>query len=240
MNTQRKIEQYLRAAPKPPAPDGLLDKLQTDVSAQDIKTHRSSLRRWFAPAVGAISPWRVAAAAVIAIAVLLSLSYGTTKTVKRIIKTFEAEFEYPQDDGGVHVYKVGSAIGSSDPNFTEEDAYKAEREFYELYKQGKAKEVSPGMWMAILSNGKGFGYSGDPEMLGLSEVEREKLLKKQSDEIHALKESGKFEKTYKPEHDYVVDGIKYRFFEARYILSDGTVKTLGDSEPVIEEDEHKD
>jgi hypothetical protein len=65
-------------------------------------------------------------------------------------------------------------------------------------------------------------------------------LKKQFDEIHELKKAGKYEKTYKPEHDYIVNGIKYRYFQARYILSDGTVKTLGDSEPVLEEDKNKD
>ncbi len=235
MNTQKKIDKYLKAAPKPPAPDGLLDKLQADVSAQDIKTHRSALRRWFAPAGGRISLWRVAAAAVVAIAVLLPLSYGATKTVKRIIKTFEAKFEYPQDDGGVHVYGVGSGIGSSDPNFTEEDAREAQREFYELYKQGKAEEVEPGFWFAILSNGKGFG-TRNPEMLGLSEAERKELLKKQFDEIEELRKAGKFEKIYKPEHDHVIDGVKHRYFEARYTLSDGTVKTLGSSEPVKEEE----
>ncbi len=48
------------------------------------------------------------------------------------------------------------------------------------------------------------------------------------------------QKTYKPEHDFVVDGVKHRYFEARYTLSDGTVKTLGDSEPVLEEDKNKD
>jgi len=85
MNTQKKIEQCLRAAPKPSAPDGLLDKLQADVSARDIKTHRSALRRWFAPTGRSISPWRVAAAAAIAIAVLLPLSYGATKLIKRFI-----------------------------------------------------------------------------------------------------------------------------------------------------------
>ena len=85
MNMQKKIEQYLRAAPKLPAPDGLLDKLQADVSLQDIKTHRSSLRRWFAPTGRSISPWRVAAAAVITMAVLLPLSYGATKLIKRFI-----------------------------------------------------------------------------------------------------------------------------------------------------------
>ncbi len=235
MNTQKKIDKYLKAAPKPPAPDGLLNKLQADVSARDIKTHRSGLRRWFAPAGGRISLWRVAAAAVVAIAVLLPLSYGATKTVKRIIKTFEAKFEYPQDDGGVHVYGVGSGIGSSDPNFTEEDAREAQREFYELYKQGKAEEVEPGFWFAILSNGKGFG-TRNPEMLGLSEAERKELLKKQFDEIEELRKAGKFEKIYKPEHDHVIDGVKHRYFEARYTLSDGTVKTLGSSEPVKEEE----
>ncbi len=85
MNTQNKINKYLRAAPKPPAPDGFLDRLQADVSARDIKTRRSTLRRWFAPTGRSISPWRVAAAAAIAIAVLLPLSYGATKLIKRFI-----------------------------------------------------------------------------------------------------------------------------------------------------------
>jgi len=240
MNTEDKIKKCLKSAPKPAAPDGLLNRLQEDVAAGEIKKRVTVIRRWFAPANGSISLWRVAAAAVIAIAVLLPLSYGATKTIKRIIKTFEAKFEYPQDDGGVHVYGVGSGIGSSDPNFTEEDAHKAEREFYELYKQGKAKEVAPDMWMATLSNGKGFGYGGDPEMLGLSEAERKELLKKQFDEINELRKAGRYEKIYKPEHDCVIDGVKHRYFEARYTLSNGKVVTLGASEPVKDEDENKD
>jgi len=85
MNTQKKFEKYLRAAPKPPAPDGLLEKLQADISVQDIRTRRSPLRRWFAPTGRSISSWRVAAAATIAIAVLLPLSYGATKLIKRFI-----------------------------------------------------------------------------------------------------------------------------------------------------------
>ncbi|HUU15816.1 MAG TPA: hypothetical protein VMW72_01590 [Sedimentisphaerales bacterium] len=237
MNTEDKIKKCLKSAPKPAAPDGLLNRLQEDVAAGEIKKRVTVIRRWFAPANGSISLWRVAAAAVIAIAVLLPLSYGATKTIKRIIKTFEAKFEYPQDDGGVHVYGVGSAIGSSDPNFTEEDAHKAEREFYELYKEGKAIEIEPGIWYATLSNGAGFGYNGNPEHLGLSEDERKEILKKQFDEIHELQKAGKYEKTYKPEHDYVVNGIKYRYFEARYVLSDGTVIKMGaGGEPVKNED----
>jgi len=235
MNTKKKIEQYLKPAPKPPAPEGLLERLQADVSAQDIKTHRSSLRRWFAPAGGSISPWRVAAAAAIAIAVLLPLSYGATKTVKRIIKTFEAKFVYPQDDGAVHGYGVGGGIGSSDPNFTEEDARKAKREFYELYKQGKAKEVEPGVWVATLSNGKGFGYGGDPELLGLSEAERKEFLKKQFDEINELRKAGKYERTFIKEVEK--NGVKIRLYEDRFTLSNGKVITMGAGEQVKGEDD---
>lgn len=238
MNTEKKIEQCLRAAPKPPAPDGLLDKLQADVSAQDIKIHRSSLRRWFAPTGRAISPWRVAAAAAIAIAVLLPLSYGTTKVLKKYFVTFEAEFEYPEDNT---VYRtIQTTVTAGDDIKSEEDAKKVLEEFGRLYREGKAEEIRPGVWQVVLSNGGKFNYGGDPEILGLSEAERKKLLKKQFDEIHKLKKAGKYEKTYKPEHDYVVNGIKYRYFEARYVLSDGTVKTLGDSEPVLEEDKNKD
>ena len=228
MKTQKKIKQCLKAAPKPPAPEGLLDKLQAAVPIRYIKTHRSSLRRWFAPAGGSISPWRVAAAAAIAIAVLLPLSYGATKTVKHIIKTFEAKFEYPQDDGGVHVYGVGAGIGSSDPNFTEEDALEKQQEFYQLYKEGKAEEIKPGIWVAILSDGEAFGFGGDPENLGLSDAERKDALKKQFDEIEELRKAGKYERTFIKEVEK--NGVKIRLYEDRFTLSNGKVITMGAGE----------
>ena len=238
MNTQKKIEQCLRAAPKPPAPVGLLDRLLADVSAHDIKTPRSALRKWFVPTGRSISLWRVAATIAIAIAVLLPLSYGATKVVKKYFVTFEAEFEYPEDNT---VYRtIQTTVTAGDDIKSEEDAKKVLEEFGRLYREGKAEEIRPGVWQVVLSNGEKFNYGGDPEILGLSEAEQKKLLKKQFDEIHKLKKAGKYEKTYKPEHDYVVNGIKYRYFEARYILSDGTVKTLGDSEPVLDQDENKD
>jgi len=227
MNTEDKIKKCLKSAPKPAAPDGLLNRLQEDVAAGEIKKRVTVIRRWFAPANGSISLWRVAAAAVIAIAVLLPLSYGATKTIKRIIKTFEAKFEYP-GDGGVYGYGVGSGIGSSDPNFTEEDARKAKREFYELYKQRKAKEVEPGVWVATLSNGKGFGYGGDPELLGLSEAERNEFLKKQFDEIEELRKTGKYERTFIKEVEK--NGVKIRLYEDRFTLSNGKVITMGAGE----------
>ncbi|MFC1634020.1 hypothetical protein ACFL5Z_04200 [Planctomycetota bacterium] len=234
MNTEKRIEQCLKAAPKPSAPDGLLGKLHKDITLGEMKARHSVLRKWLAPAGGSISLWRVAAAAAIAIAVLLPLSYGATKAVKHFI-LFEATFEYPQDDGAMHAVKVGGAIGSNDPDFTEEDARESQREFYELYKQGKAEEIEPGFWFATLSNGHGFG-TRNPEMLGLSEAELKEFLKKQADEINELRKAGKYEKIYKPEHDFQVDGVKHRFYFARYILSDGTVKTVGSSEPVKDEE----
>lgn len=238
MNTEKKIEQCLKAAPKPPAPDGLLDKLQKDTALRDIKTRRSALHRWFAPAGERISFRRVAAAAAIAIAVLLPLSFGATKVVRKYFITFEAEFEYPEDNT---VYKTTQTMVMSGDNIkSEEDAKKVLEEFGKLYREGKAEEIKPGVWVVTLSNGEKFAYGGDPDVLGLSDDERKELLKKQFDEIHELKKAGKVEKTYKPEHDFVVDGVKHRYFEARYTLSDGTVKTLGDSEPVLEEDKNKD
>ena len=234
MNTEDKIKKCLKSAPKPAAPDGLLNRLQEDVAAGEIKKRVTVIRRWLAPTGGSISPWRVAATAAIAIAVLLPLSYGATKTVKHIIKTFEAKFEYPQGDGAGYGYGVRAGIGSNDPNFTEEDARKVEREFYELYKQGKAEEVEPGFWVATLSNGKGFGYGGDPEMLGLSEAERKEFLKKQFDEIHELRKAGKFERTFIKEVEK--NGVKIRLYEDRFTLSNGKVITMGAGEPVKEED----
>ncbi|MHC4489888.1 MAG: hypothetical protein ACYSW7_12075 [Planctomycetota bacterium] len=238
MNTEDKIKKCLKSAPKPAAPDGLLNRLREDVAAGEIKKRVTVIRRWFAPAGGSISPWRVAAAAAIAIAVLLPLSYGAAKTVKRIIKTFEAMFVYPQDDGAVHAYGVRGGIGSSDPNFTEEDARKAKREFYELYKQGKAKEVAPGMWMATLSNGKGFGYGGDPELLGLSEAERNEFFKKQFDEINELIKAGKYERAFIKEVEK--NGVKIRLYENRFTLSNGKVITMSAGESIIDEDQNED
>ncbi len=85
MNTQDKIEQCLRAAPKPPAPDSLVDKLRRDVILKEVETRQSALRRFFAPSGERISHWRVAAAAAITMAVLLPLSYGATRLIKSFI-----------------------------------------------------------------------------------------------------------------------------------------------------------
>ena len=133
MNTEKKIEQCLRAAPKPPVPDGLLDKLQADVSVPDIKTHRSSLRRWFAPTGGPISPWRVAAVAIIGVAVLLPLTYGAGKIVKVYVLNFESR--RVNKDGSVTATRTGVKLSGDFAD--EEEAKIVWEETRELKKAGK-------------------------------------------------------------------------------------------------------
>ena len=41
MNTENKIEHCLKSAPKPLTPNGLLDKLQTDVAIGEVGAQRS-------------------------------------------------------------------------------------------------------------------------------------------------------------------------------------------------------
>ncbi len=133
MNTDERIEKCLRAAPKPSAPDGLMDRLQADVSVPDTDAQRSALRRWFAPTSGRISHWRVAAAAVITIAVLLPLSYGADK----LMKLYDLRFESRQvnDDGTITV--TASETTLSGDFADEEEARSVHLETRELKKAGK-------------------------------------------------------------------------------------------------------
>ncbi len=227
MNNTKKIDQYLRSAPKAASPEDMLEKLQSNINLTQGKKISSAIRGWFVPDNRSLSIRRVAMAAAIAMVVMLPLSYGATKVVKYVITTFEAVFEYPEDNT---VYSVTRSIFSSG----DADAQTLQ-EFYKLYKEGKAEEVKPGVWVATLSNGEKYAYGGNPnDIKGLTDIEKKELtkqLKKQFDEINELRKAGRFEKTYKPEHDFIVDGVKHRFFIASYTLSDGRVVTSGDAEP---------
>ena len=131
--SQKKIEQYLKAAPKPPAPEGLLDKLQSDLSAQDIKTHQSILRRWFAPTGGSVSILRVAAAAMIALAVLLPLTYGAGKIVKVYVFSFESR--RVNKDGSITAMRTGVKLSGDFAD--EEEAKRVWEETRKLKRSGK-------------------------------------------------------------------------------------------------------
>ena len=224
MNTKKKIEQYLRSAPKPPAPEGLLDRLGKDVVATEFGAYRSVLSRWFAPTGQSISVWRVAAAAAIVIGLMLPISYGAAKVIKKYFvlerKTLHT-FNY-----GDRTYSVGTGTTVAGDDFANEDeARKAYEEAKHLVKAGKAQEIAPGIYKVVLSDGTIMGIGGSQASQSREE------LKKQFDEIEELRKAGRFEKIYKPEHDFVVNGVKCKYFEARYTLSNGKVVTVGSSEP---------
>jgi len=167
MNIQKKIEQCLRTAPKPPAPDNLLDKLQIDVAVGEAKTWRSALRRWFFPSGGAISPWRVAAAATVAIAVLLPLTYGANKIIR--IYHFELESRRANEDGSITATQRSVTLSGDFAD--EEEAKKVWEETRELKKAGKyektfLKEIERNgvksrifTYRYILSNGRAVAFN---------------------------------------------------------------------------------
>ncbi|MHC4301563.1 MAG: hypothetical protein ACYS7Y_30210 [Planctomycetota bacterium] len=135
MNEDKKIEKCLSAAPKPAVPNDLLNKLKENVSVSESRARRSVLRRWFAPAGGPILPWRVAAAAVVAVVVLLPLGYGATKLVEECYTTFKATFIYPDHDGGGNVaYGVGGGFGG---DVSEKKAMEMDEEIRRLCAEGQ-------------------------------------------------------------------------------------------------------
>lgn len=225
MKTEKKIEQCLRAAPKPSAQDGLLGKLQKDIALGDIKTRRSALHRWFTPIGGSISPWRVAAAAIIAIAVLLPLTYGATQIIKFVVEEFTV-IHGVDDERAKYItaYAFNPTI-TGDCITNKDEAKKAEKEMLQLIKEGKAEEVSHGVYKGVLSSGKEVIYDtlGIPIEILQSENRKEKI-KKLTDEIEKLKKAGDFERTFLDEVEN--NGIKIRIYKHRYTLSNGSTITL--------------
>ena len=133
MNTEKQIEQCLKAVPKPLAPDGLLSKLQKDITSGKVKIRHSALRKWLAPAGGSISPWRVAAAAAIAIVVLMSLSYGASKIIR--IYHFEFGSRRINEDGTITATQTSVTLSGDFAD--EEEAKRIWEETRELKKAGK-------------------------------------------------------------------------------------------------------
>jgi len=226
MNTQKKIEKCLKSAPKPAAPDGLLNRLQEDVAAGEIKKRVTVIRRWFAPTDQSISPWRVAAAAVIAILVLLPLTYGATRIIKFVVEEFTIMYGVDDEDTKyITAYAFNPTIRGDCIN-NEEDAKQAEKEILQLIKEGKADKISSGEYKAVLSNDGEVIYDtlGIPIEILLSENRKEEI-KKLTDEIEKLKKAGEFERTFLD----VVKSPKGRdvyIYKTRYTLSSGVIITL--------------
>jgi hypothetical protein len=236
MNTKKKIEQYLKAAPKPMAPEGLLDELQRDVNLRDAGTRSTVMRRWFAPSGGTISLRRVAAAAAIAIAVLLPLTYGATKIIQFVVEEFTVMYGVDDKDAKyITTYAFNPTIRGVYTT-SKDDAKKAEKEILQLIKEGKAEKISPGEYKAVLSNGGEVVYDtlGIPIEILASESREEKI-KQICDEIEELRKAGKFERTFLD----VVKSPKGRdvyIYKTCYTLSNGATITLnsGFGHPVKE------
>ena len=127
---------------------------------------------------------------------------------------------------------IGITVKNSGKISTEQDVRNDIQEFSKLYREGKAKEVKPGVWVVTLSNGEEFAYGGNnPESAGLSLDEKNKLLNAKNNEIQKLRETGDFERTFIKEVEE--NGVKIRLYEDKFTLHSGKVVTMtfGEEQP---------
>jgi len=174
---------------------------------------------------------KLAVAAVVALAIMLPVSYGTVKAIKRYFTVAEdrVTFEYPEPNGAVSYMYGRSASVASTTAASEQEARAQLEEFLQLYRQGKATQIKPGVWLATLSNGEEFAYAGNPEHLTLEFTEQEKAqLKQQTDEIYELRKAGKGERTFWKEVEE--NGLRIRLYHVRYTLANGQVITMCEGE----------
>ena len=146
---------------------------------------------------------KIAVVAIIALAVLLPLSYGAAK----IIKSFRVE--------RVATIKVQNAEG-----FDEEKAQKALEHAKKMIEEGKAEEIRPGVYRVKLPDGEvvelGTFTSGSlddmpPKIRAILE------------EVEKLREAGDFEDTLIDEYTED-DGTKVAIYEEVYTLSSGATQ----------------
>ena len=175
---------------------------------------------------------KFAAVAAMAVAIMLPVSYGAVKAIRKLFVTRDqVTFEYPQPDGkeaASYVFTRTLAVPGADAADREKARVRLE-EFFQLYREGKAKEVEPGVWQATLADGEEFAYRGDPEKGGVEFTEEEKArLKQMADEINELRKAGKGERTFWKETE--ANGLRIRLYHVRYTLLNGEVVTLCEGE----------
>jgi hypothetical protein len=161
---------------------------------------------------------RIAAAAVIALAILLPAGYAA---VEAVVKYFTlSEHIETLDPNGTAGFMAGRSVSVGGTSIaTEAEARASTEEFYRLYREGKAREIQPGLWQVTLANGKLFNYQGNPEWA--TDMARQKS---EFEEIIALQKAGKGERTLLRETEQ--NGRKARVYEVRYTLSSGKVVTV--------------
>jgi hypothetical protein len=135
MNAKNEIEEILRTAPKPSAPDDLFNKLQADISSQTVEEKQTLLHKWFFPA-GHVSFRRIAAMVLVTLAVLMPLAYGATKLVKVFHITMEVTTQY--DDGSIGTTLEEFYTSGFD---NEEEGNRILQEIEELRRAGEYEKI---------------------------------------------------------------------------------------------------
>lgn len=146
MNTEKEIEKCLRAAPKPSAPDGLLDELQGNITFTEGKKSDNIIRRCFAPAGRPVSLWRVAAVVTIATMILLPLTYAGGKIITYIFTDGPKVEVTENEDGGFT--KVGSlSVSIASEDISDQKEFDAAREEIDKLRQaGKYERTLLRQW----------------------------------------------------------------------------------------------
>jgi hypothetical protein len=175
---------------------------------------------------------RIAAAAGVALAVLLPVSYAAVQAVVKYftISQDRVSFDVQEPNNrSLHAVLTRSISVGGTNIATEDEARAGLAEFHRLYQEGKAKEIEPGIWQVRLSNGELFNYRGDPQRATAEFTPEEKeQMKKEFDEINALQKAGKGEKKLLEETEQ--NGVRTRVYEVRYTLSNGKIVTRTEGE----------
>jgi len=145
-------------------PNSLLGNPKGIVVLTKTKKWRPIINRWFSLSIGAISLAKVPLAAAIALFMILFIgcrnsntlnetSETINETIKRpcftLILTTPYTFTYEDN-----IYPVVASVNSLGNFANESEVKKAYEEMIQLIEEGKAEEVSPCIYKAVLSNGK--------------------------------------------------------------------------------------
>jgi hypothetical protein len=174
---------------------------------------------------------KLAVAAVVALAVLLPVSYAAVEAIVKYFTISEDRVSFEVQDANSAVdFMAGRSISIGGMNIATEDEARARlAEFRQLYREGKAKQIQPGVWQVALADGELSNYKGDPERVTAEFTPEEKeQMKQEFDEINALQKAGKGERTLLEETEQ--NGVKTRVYEVRYTLSSGKIVTRTEGE----------
>ena len=198
-------------------------------SLQEIEASREGLKTNLIRIITKNKITKFAAAAIFVLFVILPLAYGTYKLVTYFIIE-ESKHSFYYEDRFYTVVQETSVFAEDEDK--KDLDIKEIREALRIIKRGEAEQIEPGLYRAILANGKKMKIYL-PELPKTREE-----LKTEFDEIDRFKQAGEYERIYKPEHNFVdEEGILHKFYEDHFILSNGEVRVIYGSEKVEESQE---